>query len=73
MLDWMMVEGYKKLKEETQQREEATSDIWTCLEGREPEGEDKFYDPTQRSWIPCFPTLGFQVAHDKFWVYNYDY
>ena len=30
----MVVEGYRKLKKEAQQQE--GSDIWTCLEGREP-------------------------------------
>ena len=40
MLDWMMVEGYRKLKEQAQQREEmgmATSNIRICQVGREPE------------------------------------
>ena len=44
MLDCMMVEGYRKLKRRSPtMRGVATSDNWTCLEGREPEEEEKEY------------------------------
>jgi len=38
MLEWMMVEGYRKLKEEAQQQEEWRRQTFEpVLEGREPE------------------------------------
>jgi len=47
MLDWKMVEGYEKPKEEVQQREEwrrQTFAFWfSAFLGREPEEDDKDY------------------------------
>lgn len=43
MLDRMMTDSYRKLKEEDQQRGVVTLDKWTRKRGREPEEEPDYY------------------------------
>jgi len=53
MLDWMLADSYRKLKDETQHRTRGLAIdayIWTCLRrhGKEPEEEERWL---QKSFV----------------------